>query len=520
MLGAGEVGWGASSRKAGRAGAAALVATLVIIAAIGGAALWVWRARQRFHAPLERGQALLELRRHDEAIASFELARQSRPDAPAPLRGLAACYLRKGQLAAAAAWAEQAIARDASPDSRVLAAEIALVEAGPWASPAGRESVPAELPAELTHAERVALQKAIGHAQAAAASHPECAPAHRILAEAMARLGDVPKAVAHIRRAIELDPAARGSRLVAADILALDGRPHEALEQCRRAIAGLDPLGDLDTQSRAELLRALRRAARLCTELKLGDQAAGFWHRFLAAGGDKLTGHVGLTIAAYVKGDYAIAVEEGNRAMRLVPPDAPSWDLHYYRGLACLELGRYERAAQEMRTAITIRDRPEAQFALGRALLGAREPAAAREAFLAALRLQPGHLQARRELVKLLEAEGHVRAALEELRRGVAATSGASDAGAREPLQDLAAFCLRHGRAAEAEEALCALHQHGPPRTWPPSTSSAATPNAPSPSHSRPKHLSRPRPSARTSLPWPRRRWGDWRTLPSTSRRP
>lgn len=435
--------WRASTGRA----AAGLVLLLIVLLALGWGAWWVWRARERYRAPLERGQALLAQRRLDEAIASFELARAARPDDPAPLRGLAACYRGKAQLDRAAAWAKEAMdLGDASPDSSVLAAEIALLRAGHW----DPFTTPPRKAADIRLAEELA--------RSTLEKHPDCGPAQRLLAEATMQMGDAEGAILHIRQALRLEPESRATRLTAADVCIRSGNPREALEHCRYVATQLDPLGELGDQERSELLRALSRAGRLAADLKMGEQAVGFWNTYLLAGGDQAMGHVGLLIGHYVKGDYAQAIEEGSRATRYITPTQPSWELRYYRGLSYLELKRYGPAAEDLRVAGTIRQDARAQYALGLALLRDGERGDARDAFVEAVQLDPRHTGALQELVALYEADGENGAALEKLRRAVAAAPTA-----REPREMLARFCLRHGLDADAEEALRALHQLKPP---------------------------------------------------------
>jgi len=461
--------------RRGRAGVALLCFTAALIAVVGAGWWWVWRVRQRFRAPLERGQELLDLRRYDEAEALLRAAHEAQPDDPTPLRGIAACHLGRGRHDEAMAWAERAAAKDTGPDARVLAAEIALAAAGPWdAADAGprigdwdprpRAREPKQ---EASQAEKVWLPRALEQAEAAAKQWPECASAFRVLAVAMARRGDVAGSVAHIRRAVELGPEAVGSRLAAADILALraagEAEPeaaalcHEALDHCRYVAERIGPPGDLSGQDKADLLRALGRAARVSTSLGLADQAVAFWRRYLDAGGDRVRGHAGLAIASYVKGDYPQAVKEGESAARYAGANK-SWEAHYFKGKAYLAQKSYAEAAQDLRVAITVRNDAQAQHLLGTALLAAGDRLAAHDAFKEARDLDPRHFAARRELVKLLEADGEADAALEELRRGIAVAPDA-----REAQDALAQFCLRHGRDDEAEKALLALHGLKPP---------------------------------------------------------
>jgi len=449
-----RVGWGLRLARI-----LTLCAILAAVVGLGVAGIRAWRARQGFLAPLDRGRALWKLRRFDEAIESFQAARAVRPDDPAPLWGLAECYKGKGQFATATAWALQAIELDPTHRSRLLAAELELLAAGPW------EPLTAP-PGPPTQSQRIHLEKAVEHARAAAEAHPASAPAHRLLAEAKARLGEVAAAIPSARRAVELDPDSVSARLLAADLFYLNGSVREALACCEEAAKRLEarqPRGKapspgqagpaaLEGREKADLLRALARAAKIAASLQRGEQAAGYWTRFLAAGGNAAQGRVGLCVAYFLKGDFERAIEEGNQASQLIGAGEPDWDLHFYRGQAYLRLGRCDRAAQDLRVALTRRDDPQARYYLGLALLGSGERGVAREAFEAALALDPAHHGAREQLAALLEADGETQKALDLWRRAVAAQPKS-----REAHQALADFCLRHGLDAEAEAALRAL---------------------------------------------------------------
>ena len=447
----------APRRRRDRANWSRLIAMLLIAGALAGACtgiVWLWNRAQRFRAPVERALAMMQEQRFDDAIAEWEKARQARPDDPAPLRGLAECFKAKGQYATAAAWATQAIGHGPSPAARVLAGQIELAAAGPWDA----TSSPAQ---GITHEQRLHLAKAAEHAASALDADGASGPAHRVLAEVAARLGDRAKAREHVARALELGSDSADTHLLAADLLARDGKTREALGHARKAVEALDT-PEVAGDERFELLRALARAARIATALKLADEAVGLWTRYLDLKGDRGKGHVGLLIAKLHKGDLTEAIEEGSKAMRAMAADEKSWDLHYYRGLAYLGMKRYDYAVQDFRTAIGIRDDAEARYGLGMALLPTEESGMARDAFVQALGLDPRHMGARAELAKLLEADGAIGKALDLWREGVEAARGTHSVAnvsppERAPLDASAAFALKHGRVAEAEAAFRSL---------------------------------------------------------------
>ena len=425
-----------------------LCLTAAVLAVVATVGVRKWRSRPEAAGPLQRGRLLWKSGCYDEAIAAFEAARAADPDDPVALRGLAECYKGKGQLATAAVWAERAAGLDPTPRSHLLAAEIALVAGGKWTLLEGEARAP-------TEGERLYLEKAREHAKAAVEKDSAFGPAYRALAEATARLGDVPKAVDHIRKAVEKDPDARATRLAAIELLALDGKPQEALTHSEYLVRLLEARPKLPAQQKAELLHALRRGAEISVDLKRFDAAVGLWGKFLAHGGDRGEMHVGMAACYLRKGDLERSVAEADLAGRFIPPASPESNfkhraLHRVRGVALLKLQRYDRAAVDLRLAATAdRSDPASRYMLGLALLGSGQRDAALDAFLEALAADPKCHAARRELVQILEARGEADKALAELRE--AASVAPDDP---EPQQMMADFCMRRGLRNEAREAL------------------------------------------------------------------
>ena len=439
------------TRRRGRIHVLALVALCLAVgvsAVVGVTLVRRLRARRESLAPLERGRILWSLRRYDEAIESFELARRTRPDDPAALRGLAECYKGKGLLAAATSWAERAIARDTTPRALLLAAEIELIAAGPW-EPLNPEK------REPTYAERLHLEKAAEHSRTATEAFPDFGPGWRTFGEATARLGDLAKGLARVRKAIELDPDARATRFLAAELCLRAGKLQEALDHAQHVVSLLEPRKGPDAGEAADLRRAIALAASVCTDLKRVDEAIALWQKFIKKGGDQGSAHVQLAACYFTKGNYEQAVAEGDRADRLLPrvsaeSSYKDWRLHRVRGAALLELKLYDRALVDLRLAVGAMPKDaETRFLLGKALLGSSQRGEARQAFLQILELTPTYWPARQEVVKLLEADGALDEALGLLRKGVAEAPQAV-----EPCNGLVDFCTRLGLRQEAEQAL------------------------------------------------------------------
>jgi len=438
-----------------RRGSARLIAlvvlslTVILIAGIAVVVARRWRQREEFEAPLKRGRILWRARRFDEAIAQFEAARRVNPTDPTALRGLAVCYRDRGKLTAASSWAERAFQHDATYRAGLLAGEIQLVLAGPW------DALDAEVP-DLTHAQRLYLDKAVEYAETTIARHPECGPAYRVLAEAEAHLGDLASAVAHLDKAVELEPESRLTRLAAIDIVWRAGQPDKALVHATHLIRTFGTSERLTRHARSQWLRALSRAADIHQALRNYDRAIELWQRFIKQGGEEGTAYVALTTCYFEKGDNENTVLTGDRALTVLGPEASSWPLHYARGRAFINLSSYDRAALELRKALAIHEDPSARYHLGIALLRGGNRDEARQAFVDALEAPAvgvlGHaeiVKARDELVRLFESDGHVDAALRELKEGVARWPQVP-----ETYERLAAFCERHKFLAEAEEAL------------------------------------------------------------------
>ena len=108
--------------------------------------------------------------------------------------------------------------------------------------------------------------------------------------------------------------------------------------------------------------------------------------------------------AAYYRGDYSAADRYFSRALALAPP---SVDQVYYLALARIKMQRYQDALLVLQKGISLwPNAPGYHAAMGQALAGMGEWAAARDQYKLELRLNPANKQAQD---KLSEAEAHLR---------------------------------------------------------------------------------------------------------------
>jgi len=421
----------------------AVLATLALCLAVVVVAVRSGRLRWLLEAPAERARVLAKLRRYDEALEFYERARQERPNDPAILRGIAACYKGKGKLAEAYVWAERAAQFDQTPRAHLLAAEVALLAAGTW-DPISPQEAASEKQSEVW------LAKAEDHARGGLSVDPRSGPCFRVLAEAEARRGHLDKAVAHIQEAIGVDPDSRATRLLAATLFVMKGDYASALSHTTHLLATLGKSPSLPPSDRAAYLRALATAATANAQLGRLDEALASWKQFIEKGGDKALGHLGMAGCLLERGELGAVLEEVEEAQKHIPQDRPVWLAYYLRGRAFYQMKRYEEAVKQFRRASTlIEENAEPEYFLALALLKTGQADEARQHLLAALEKEPRLTAARVRLAELFEADGNLDEALDCLHKGLEETP---DDGAL--LRATADMALRHNLETDAEAAL------------------------------------------------------------------
>jgi len=383
---------------------------------------------------VEKARLLYKAGRYDEAIGYFEAALRANPTDAVSMRGMARCYMAKGQEVQAVTWAESAAQHDTTPDAWVLLGEIHLdLGKAAAATTSGRSPL---TPVQLRH-----VQKALECGREALKIQPECGAGFRVIADATARLGDLPAAEGSIRRALELEPESRLTRFVAADLFRRDGKLEAALEHARYLVETLQ----------ARDRKSLSLASEIYVDLKRYDEAIPLIKELIRRGEDEASARVAMAYCYLATGDHEQAVAQADRAERIAGRAVPA-ELYQVRGQALFRLRRYERAIVDFRQLATAdkgKKDATSRFMLGKSYLASGERELARDAFLEAAQIQPAHLEAHEELAKLLAAEGSLVQAAAELRKAVDAAPDRPEASQR-----LVSFCLDHGLHDEAEREL------------------------------------------------------------------
>lgn len=218
--------------------------------------------------------------------------------------------------------------------------------------------------------------------------------AHNLLAQSLAEAGRLDETIDVLRRGLEAeraedrgpgDPVARALRVNLASSLLRAGRPAEALEFLRSALA--EAPGD------AQMQRQLGLALSV-----LGQQAQALdaYRRAVALAPEDPVGHRELAVLLHQGGDPGGARAALAEARRLAPDDLET------RALAArllLELGDLAGAEQDFRAALLRRPGdPAFWLGLGLALEGQGRLGEARASFERTLSLRPGDPEARRAL--------------------------------------------------------------------------------------------------------------------------
>ncbi len=407
------------------------------------------------NAPALRGMATLALRRgaHAEAVVFVEKALAARPDDPNLHYTAALAFERLGDserarqhLAASRRGPARRPAIEAPPEilarrgrgSRAaLAAGTELLDQGRYeaAVRALREAVDTDPGSADAHNALGAALEQAGHPedarlhyQRAVALEPDLATARANLGVLLGRLGDLDGAVLHLEAAARLDPGQADVHIALGAALEARGHPAAAAAAFRDALAR-DPsrgrahlrLGVLlgEAGELEDALSHLRKATVLAPEsgearhllsvalFRLGDPAAALEQERLAIALAEAAGHADLlgtaryTLGLLLRetGDLAEALESLEAARIRFPENADLLaELAHTRHLA-----REHGAAIEVQTRV-VAARPgdaEAHYRLGVFLAASGDRTAARTAFEASLRVEPGFAPASEALARL-----------------------------------------------------------------------------------------------------------------------
>jgi Tfp pilus assembly protein PilF len=218
--------------------------------------------------------------------------------------------------------------------------------------------------------------------------------------------------------------------------LTREGRPDDAMMYFKRSVH----LGQQVPESRVEMGRIY---------LGRGDLASAKWLLDVALGEAPDYPHAWSNLGAVhtARGARDDAERAFRRALDIDRRHAPAWI-----GLAGLRMdsGRAQDAADLLTRAVRVTpEQATLRFHLGRACLRLGQPDQAVAQWEAALRTDPFLAEARLELARLYDAAGEWTLAEKHLRRGAKLNRQSGEVHI-----ELARFLLRHGRTAEAAEAL------------------------------------------------------------------
>jgi len=287
--------------------------------------------------------------------------------------------------------------------------------------------------------------RALAESEIAAAPSPQ---AHHLLGLVHCRLGDPQSGVEHLRIAAEGEPENPGFRIMLMRALVDSGRAREVLD--------LPEPPAIRSASALELWKVRGEAADAAQDLEARVRA---WSRVTAAAPNDWRAWANLGSALTARLLWGDAIEALTKAVRLHPNEA---SLHWSLGAALAAADRHEEALAALDAFEGLSGASsESALARGRCLLAVLRLDEVEKAYREALELDPGSVDAFRELGLFLERANQLEALSELLEQASAAGI------AKERLAQLYVVrTLREGRAKEAYSMLHALGPDEDPLGW------------------------------------------------------
>jgi len=272
-----------------------------------------------------RGKALIEQSKYEEAEASFAAATALTPGTADPLVGLATVALRQGDGYSAEARA-------------IRATRVAPDAAGAWA-----------VFGDVRHAQGKLPQALDAYARALEID-PDLVDARLARAGILLDSGDLDAAEADVRSVRERFPLEPRAAFLEAQALAKRGRPEQALDALRRALALLQELGAEAVDRNSQLLLLAGMSSYELGEL---ERAQGYLARFVERHPDqpgprKLLGSILLR-----NGRSAEAIVVLEPALAQAPGD---YRLLTLMGAAYSQRGRHDLAGPYLEKAVKLGD--------------------------------------------------------------------------------------------------------------------------------------------------------------------
>lgn len=338
------------------------------------------------------------------AMVERELVGKTRPAAQTPFIAISGIVDDAGAMAfAPAAYASGVSLVVRGELDAGLAALLAAAAADPLVSDPTLRSVAAARGVESLR--QGLVPAGIKQLQEAVAGAPDSSEAHRVLATAYWLDGDIEKCLQHLRDAVRLNPRNERSWLVLARTLDETGRPAEADDVLRRAVAAVPDAGALRWELAAAAGRRQRTEEADLAAIEMVD-------RYVLLAG---------------RGELYSALARLARS-----------HLDYERGIALLE-----------QSAAVIPNNASAHKALGRAYLEDGRELPGYTELVAALMLEPEDVEALTEIGRLHLTAGRSARAVETLERAVAI-----DAGNQQAVHALGRALTLAGRTAEGQKRL------------------------------------------------------------------
>jgi tetratricopeptide (TPR) repeat protein len=350
--------------------------------------LIAYRSSQTTQQEIERGLETL-------TMVESELVRKTRPAAQTPFININGIIDDAGAMAfAPAAYASGVSLVVRGEFDAGIAALRAAAAADPLVSDQALRSQPAARGIESLR--QGLVPAAIERLETAAAGAPDSSEAHRVLATAYWLGGDIERSLQRLRDAVRLNPRDERSWQVLARTVEETGRPAEADEVLRRAVAAVPDAGAL----RWELAAAAGRRQRT----EEADLAAiGMVDRYvLLVGRGEL--YSALARLARTHLDYERGIGLLEQAAALIPNNAAT---HKALGRAYLEDGREMLGYTELVVALMLEPEDvETLTEIGRLHLTGGRSARALEALERAVAIGVNNQQAVYALGRALAAVG------------------------------------------------------------------------------------------------------------------
>ncbi|MGA3026431.1 MAG: tetratricopeptide repeat protein [Bryobacteraceae bacterium] len=271
---------------------------------------------------VNRGDELARDGKNEEAMTSYQKARETDPECAEAYSRIGALLVQSGKLDEAIAPLEKAVALN--PDDALarddLAGALALSNGRTAEAIAFCENALQRSPEDVALHVNLAialnragkLDESIGHLQKAAQLRPDDATVQGNLGAALLGKGSADEAIPHLEKALELAPASAEAHYKVGELCYSRGKPAQALVHWRKALT-------IDPNYAPALLGTVRiLATSPDASLRNGAEAAALSERLLRVADGKDPAVLAVVAAADAEaGRFPEAVQSAKRALEL-----------------------------------------------------------------------------------------------------------------------------------------------------------------------------------------------------------